>query len=325
MGTSSSEGRQLQIWQYAITSWAEQGEGATSSITGGGAIRALEYEFGRRLGGRPVLAVGSGTAALAACLIGVGVRPGSEVITSVLDWPAAAEAIRWIGAIPVLADVDPATGTLAPNELAGLLSPQTAAVVATHLYGVPADIPALRAALPRDLPIVEDAAQALGATLDGHPVGTLGDAAAFSLGPGKHVDAGEGGLAAFADEAAWDLAVCTTQHRVRTLATEQPETATRISSRIHPMAAIIALHLLPHADDALSDRRAAVESWITRHPGATLVGHDHRRRSAMWQIPVTGAPHEATTTMNLALPTGADPGGYPGASAFMATSRLLHR
>ena len=178
-------------WRDAIDQWEATGEGATSSITGGGAIRALEVAFGDRLDGRPCLSLGSGTAALAACLIGVGVTPGDHVLTSALDWPAATEAIHWVGAIPVYVDVEGATATISPEGARQTCDDRVTALVATHLFGIPADVPALRSALPSGIAIVEDCAQALGAQLDDAAVGTLGDAAAFSFGPGKMIDAGE--------------------------------------------------------------------------------------------------------------------------------------
>lgn len=306
MKSTRADAAMMDRWRRALDQWEARGEGATSSITGGGAIRTLEEAFGERLSGRACLALGSGTAALAACLIGVGVRPGDHVLTAGLDWPAATEAIRWIGATPRYVDVDHASATVSPNCVARSWDDRVTAVVGTHLFGIPVDVPALRRALPSEVPIVEDCAQALGARLDGSEVGTLADAAAFSFGPGKLIDAGEGGLAVFASEDDWGRAVVATQHSVRALVTEA-ETRVRLPSRIHPMAALLALFGLEDLEERLENRRSAVQGWFRCNQRTTPVGWDARRRPSLWRVAVRQAPRNLTTplTSDLALGTSA--------------------
>ena len=141
------------------------------------------------------VAVGSGTAALTLALMGAGVGPGDEVILPANTFFATAEAVVAAGARPVVADVDPASASIDPHSVASLLTSRTAAIIAVHLYGHPADVHALRVlADARSLLLLEDAAQAMGASLDGRRVGALGDAAAFSFFPTKILGAlGEGG------------------------------------------------------------------------------------------------------------------------------------
>lgn len=317
MSTQQADANLIAGWRGAIDAWEEHATGSTSSITGGGAIRVLEDTFSATVGQRRCLALGSGTAALAACLIGVGVRPGDQVITAALDWSAATEAIRWIGAVPRYADIDPTTATISPAAVRSVWEPTVVAAVATDLFGTPADVPAVRAALPPGTPIVEDCAQTLGGRLDGHPVGTLADAAAFSFGPGKHIDAGEAGMAVFASDEHWDRAVVATQHRVRTLATDLPESPVHLSSRIHPMAAVLALHGLTRVDQQLAARHTAVREWLTIHTDAVLVGGDPRRHHALWRVPVRGAARHLAGPLATELARG-------GASQFPAAHEALN-
>ena len=309
-------------WRDAIDQWEATGEGATSSITGGGAIRALEVAFGDRLDGRPCLSLGSGTAALAACLVGVGVKPGDHVLTSALDWPAATEAIRWIGAIPRYVDVGRATATISPARVRQACDDRVTGLVATHLFGIPADVPTLRSALPSGIAIVEDCAQALGAQLDDAAVGTLGDAAAFSFGPGKMIDAGEAGMSVFASEDSWGRAVVATQHRVRALATEA-RASVHLSSRMHPMAAVLALTDLEDLDSRISSRQADVQGWLGEHPEIALVGGDARRRPSFWRVPVRHAPEDFTNPLPPELALGT-PSQTPIARELIDEVRLAH-
>ena len=124
-----------------------------------------------------------------------GIGRGDEVILPANTFFATAEAVVAAGAIPVVADVDLTSASIDPGSVVTLITPRTAAIIAVHLYGHPADLKALRAlASGRSLFLLEDAAQAMGASRDGRRVGALGDAAAFSFFPTKILGAlGEGG------------------------------------------------------------------------------------------------------------------------------------
>src|SRR5262249_5830126 len=152
-----------------------------------------EVAFSRLHDGRPALLLPSATYALRVALQALGVRTGDEVICPVIDWLAAFAAITSLGATPVLAAVAPQTITSDPLAAARAPTSPTRAVIACHLHGICADILPLRRHLP-GIGICEDASQAFGACLDGRRAGTLGDVAVLSLGPGKHIDAGEGGI-----------------------------------------------------------------------------------------------------------------------------------
>ncbi|HKY31126.1 MAG TPA: DegT/DnrJ/EryC1/StrS family aminotransferase [Candidatus Polarisedimenticolia bacterium] len=159
-------------------------------------VEAFEKEFAAAIGARHAVAVSSGTAALHLALLAAGVGPGDEVITVPFTFVASVSAIWQAGARPVLADVDPATFTLDPSRAEAAISPRTRAILPVHLYGQPADMePLLEMARRRGIAVVEDAAQAHGASVRGRPAGTMGDLGCFSFYPSKNLGAcGEGGL-----------------------------------------------------------------------------------------------------------------------------------
>jgi dTDP-4-amino-4,6-dideoxygalactose transaminase len=166
-------------------------------LSGAGApeMRGLEAEFAAAVGARFCLATNSGTSALHIALAAAGVGPGDEVIVPALSFIATAQAVLHQGATPVFADVEPAFYNLDPADAARRVTARTRAIVPVHLHGLPADMDAVRALARRHgLAVVEDAAQAHGAIYKGRAVGTLGEAAAFSLNSTKNLPAGEGGL-----------------------------------------------------------------------------------------------------------------------------------
>jgi perosamine synthetase len=156
---------------------------------------ALEEEFARLVGARHCLLSHCGTSALAMALGASGVRAGDEVIVPAYSFVATPLAVLQVGAVPVFVDIDRSTGCLDPTAVGAAITPHTRAVMPVHMHGCPADMTAiLGTAQERGLVVVEDAAQAHGATLDGKPVGALGNAGGFSLQSSKNLGAGEGGL-----------------------------------------------------------------------------------------------------------------------------------
>ena len=158
-------------------------------------VEAFEVEFAQATGGGQTVAVASGTDALTLTLRALGIGPGDEVITTALSAVYSAQAIMMAGARPVFADIDPNRLTLDPAIAAALVGPRTAAIVPVHLYGQPADLPALAAVADRHgLALVEDCCQAHLATCNGVPIGSIGVAAAYSFYPTKNLGAlGDGG------------------------------------------------------------------------------------------------------------------------------------
>jgi dTDP-4-amino-4,6-dideoxygalactose transaminase len=157
---------------------------------------AFERECAARLGVEHAVSVSSGSDALRLCLLALGIGAGDEVVTPAFSFIASATAVLQVGARPVFADVDPLTLTLAPDRAEAAITGRTRALLAVHLYGLPAAMDALRAvAEARGLLLIEDAAQAFGASWRGQPAGGLGTAAGFSFYPTKNLGAcGDAGL-----------------------------------------------------------------------------------------------------------------------------------
>jgi dTDP-3-amino-3,4,6-trideoxy-alpha-D-glucose transaminase len=158
-------------------------------------LTAFEAEFAAASRATEAVGVGTGTDAIAIALRALGIGPGDEVITSPLSAAFSALAIMMAGARPVFADIDPERLTLDPDAVAAAVTTRTAAILPVHLYGQPADMPALCGVAARhNLAIVEDCCQAHLATCGGQPVGTFGVAAAYSFYPTKNLGAlGDGG------------------------------------------------------------------------------------------------------------------------------------
>lgn len=170
-------------------------------LTTGPAIPRFEAEVARVAGTRHAVAVSNGTAGLDLMLRALGLERGAEVITTPLTFVASANAALYNGLRPVFADIDPQTLNIDPRSVAERITPRTKAILGVHFAGLPFEADAM-AELSRDHGVVllEDAAHALGATLRGRPVGSLGAAAEFSFHPVKHVATGEGGAVTTDDE-----------------------------------------------------------------------------------------------------------------------------
>jgi dTDP-4-amino-4,6-dideoxygalactose transaminase len=162
-------------------------------LTQGPQVAAFEREFAARHGVDEAVATTSCTAALHLALAALGVGAGDEVIVPAFTWVATANVVLYLNATPVLVDVDPATFNIDPAHVARARSPRTRAVIAVHLFGRCAEFDALATAAP-GVPIVEDAACAVGASYRGRPAGSLGVAGCFSFHPRKTITTGEGGM-----------------------------------------------------------------------------------------------------------------------------------
>lgn len=162
----------------------------TAQFIMGPDVAAFEAEFAAWCDVPYCAGVGSGTAALELTLRVLGVGSGDEVITVAHTFIATAEAISAVGAKPLFVDIDPLTYTLDPNAFAAAITPRTRAVMPVHLYGQPADMTRIVAiAKQQGIAVIEDAAQAHGATWHGVRMGSFGDAACFSFYPGKNLGA----------------------------------------------------------------------------------------------------------------------------------------
>ncbi|MFH1679283.1 MAG: DegT/DnrJ/EryC1/StrS family aminotransferase, partial [Candidatus Eisenbacteria bacterium] len=168
----------------------------TGQFVLGEAVERFERAASSFLGVREAIGVASGTDALHLALAAAEVGPGDEVITPAFSFFAIAEAIERTGAATVYVDVDEETLNISPEGIAAALTGRTKAIVPVHLYGLPAPVGQIREIISgRDIRIIEDAAQAFGASIEGRRAGTLGDLAAFSFYPTKNLAAcGDGGM-----------------------------------------------------------------------------------------------------------------------------------
>jgi dTDP-4-amino-4,6-dideoxygalactose transaminase len=237
-------------------------QAAITGVLDGGAyilgpeVQAFEAELAKYLGVRHVIGVANGTDAITIALRALGVRPGDEVVVPSFTFYASAEAVVNAGAVPVFCDVDLATRNVTPDTVQAVLTSRTAAVVAVDLFGCPAPLPELRAL---GLQVLEDAAQAAGASLDGRRAGALGDAATFSFYPSKNLGCfGDGGAIATDDDQVAELARTLRFHGSRDKHTFE---YVGYNSRLDELQAAILRVLLPHLDDWSAGRREGAAAY----------------------------------------------------------------
>ncbi len=159
-------------------------------------VHAFEKEVAAYLNTGHAISCASGTDALHLALRALDIKPGDEVITPSFTFAATAEAICYVGATPVFVDIDPVTLNLDPEFVASRITNKTRAIIAVHLFGLPADVESIKTLTGnKNISIIEDCAQSFGALMDNKQTGSLGDIACFSFFPSKNLGAyGDGGL-----------------------------------------------------------------------------------------------------------------------------------
>jgi dTDP-4-amino-4,6-dideoxygalactose transaminase len=174
----------------------------------GDTVTAFQAALVARFGGGHGIALMNGSVALELPLLAFGVGPGDEVIVSPRSFVASASCVRLVGATPVFADVDPDSGNLSARTIEAVLTEKTKAVIPVHIAGWPVEMPeVMELAKRRGLRVIEDCAQAHGAEIAGQPVGSFGDAAAFSFCQDKIISTGgEGGYTSFRNHHEWKWA-----------------------------------------------------------------------------------------------------------------------
>jgi perosamine synthetase len=185
-------GRELEyVTQCVTTNWIS---------SQGSFVKRFEDMLGGLVGAEHVVSCSNGTAALHLALLGYGIGAGDEVIVPDLTFAATINTVIHAGATPVIVDVDRRTWNIDPARVAAAITPRTRAIMPVHLYGQPADMDALdRIARRHGLRIIEDAAEAIGASHRGRSCGTIGDAGTFSFFSNKVITTGEGGAVVFRD------------------------------------------------------------------------------------------------------------------------------
>ncbi len=210
-------------------------------------VQAFEGEAADYLGAKHAIGVASGTDALHLALLGAGIKAGDEVITTPFSFIATAEAICYVGAKPVFVDIDPRTFNLDPKAVEAAVTGRTRAIIPVHLFGQPADMPAIEAIAKRHaLAIVEDCAQSFGADIEGRMTGTIGVTGAFSFFPSKNLGGyGDGGLVTTNDKA-----IAEQIKMLRNHGSERRYYHDRIgyNSRLDELQAVILRAKLPHIE-----------------------------------------------------------------------------
>lgn len=220
-------------------------------------VQAFEQEFADYLGVKHVVGVANGTDALTIALRAAGVGPGDEVVVPSFTFYASAEAIPPTGATPVFCDVDGDSRNVTVDTVRAAVTPRTKAIVAVDLFGNPAPAAELREEL--GLPVVEDAAQAAGASVDGCRAGSLGTVATFSFFPSKNLGCfGDGGAIATDDESIAEQARTLRFHGSRDKSTFED---VGYNSRLDTIQAAVLRVLLPHLDTWTEGRRAAARAY----------------------------------------------------------------
>jgi dTDP-4-amino-4,6-dideoxygalactose transaminase len=164
-------------------------------LTTGSQATAFENDFKEAVGAQHAIALNSCTAGLHAALCALGVGPGDEVITTAYTFVATTHVITWMGARPVLVDIDPDTLNLNPDLIEEAITPRTKVIMPVHFAGLPCEMDRIsKIASRHGLHLIEDAAQAAGAQYNGAKIGSSGEIAVFSLYATKNVTSGEGGM-----------------------------------------------------------------------------------------------------------------------------------
>ncbi|GAB4341601.1 MAG: DegT/DnrJ/EryC1/StrS family aminotransferase [Candidatus Abyssubacteria bacterium] len=245
-------------------------EESLSPVMQVGVIKDFEDDFARYQGRRFAFAVNSGTAALDTALHVCGVGPGDEVIVSPYTWGATVGCILHNNAIPVFADIDPQTFNIRPDAIEKNITSRTKAIVCVHIYGHPCDMePIVRIARAHGLRVIEDCAQAHGATYRGTKVGSLGDIGCFSIQASKNLTGGEGGILVFDDESLYDEVVSWASHPMRQFQELQDSPLGKYidsiapNFRMHPVSAAIAGVQLKRLDTWVAQRQENL-AYLTR-------------------------------------------------------------
>jgi dTDP-4-amino-4,6-dideoxygalactose transaminase len=271
-----------------------------SSISGGGPVEQFEEEFAQTVGARYALALSSCTAALHVALMVYGVGSGDEVIVSPYTWGQSVSPVLFTGATPVFADIDASTCTIDPNSISVRISPRTKAIIPVHIFGIPADMDSIcTLARTHGLAVISDAAQAFGALSKGRKLGGLGDVACYSLGRGKAVCGGEGGVMVTNNRKVYEQAILFSQHPLRVFR-EKSDSGNTINDelnwnyRIHPFAAVLALVDLKIANKRVKHRQTVsktVSLGLSGNSNLEVLGHYSGDNPSAYGIPLTFPNH----------------------------------
>lgn len=256
-------------------------------------IEKFQAAFAAYMGGGQALCTSSGTTALHLALEALEIGPGDEVIVPDLTFGATANVVVHAGATPVFVDVDPATWTLDPNAMAAAITPRTKAVIPVHLYGHPCDMdPIMALAGTHGLKVIEDCAEALGATYRGRKVGTIGDVGCFSFFANKVITTGEGGMVTTASAALAARMAILRDHGM-TRERRYWHVAAGYNYRMTNLQAAIGLAQLERVETFLARRRELVkryDTYLAGFPELQLPVQAPWARNIYWLYSLAVAP-----------------------------------
>lgn len=299
----------------------------TSAFIRGPEVEAFETAFAAEIGTQHCISCGNGTDAIYMAMVGLGVKPGDEVIVPAMSWISTSETVTQAGATVVFCDIDPISYTLDPARLSEVITERTVGIIPVHLYGQPADMPAImQVAARHGLWVIEDCAQAHLAEIGGRKVGTFGAAATFSFYPGKNLGAmGDAGAVLSNDANLARRIAMFARHGGLRKGDHEIE---GINSRMDGLQAAILNVKLPHLGDWTERRQAlatAYEEGLAQVDRITLpragVGV-----SAVWHLYVLRSPKRAELEEHLKSHGIGTARNYPRALPFLPCyARLQHR
>lgn len=291
------------IDEETVANVIEQLRTSISIYDRSGVVARLEEQLASYFEVQHAVLTSSGTAALYDLYAACRIRPGDEVIVPAYGFFATVTPLLHLGAVPVLADCDE-YGNLDPADVSRRITHRTFAIAVTHLWGMPADVTALRVlADEHEILLLEDGSHAHGASVHGKKVGTFGHAAAFSMNGPKPLSAGEGGFVLTDDDDTYYRVLLHGQYNKR-CRNEIPKdhrlypyavTGMGLKHRIHPLAASVALDQLDHLDDYIEGRQKtaqAIAEGLEGAPGIRVVKPDEDRVASWYGLILQYQPDE---------------------------------
>jgi len=282
-------------------------------------IGIFERDFSEYLGGGHAIAVSNGTVALQLSLTALGIGRGDEVLVPDFTFGASVNAIIHSGATPVLVDVDPQTWTIDLHEMARLITPRTKAVLPVHLYGQPARIDEItKFASDNGIFVIEDCAEALGATYKNRRVGLDGDCACFSFFANKSITTGEGGMVVFKDPEVAERARIMRDHGMRPHKRYWHDYA-GFNFRMTNMQAAIGVAQMDRVEELLKRKKLIFQTYdrlLSVHQGISLLPSNDWSENSYWLYTVLLDGYEQDVRDQLITNLGyrgidARPGFYP--------------
>jgi dTDP-4-amino-4,6-dideoxygalactose transaminase len=261
----------------------------TSAFCLGPQVEAFERDAAAYLGVPHAIGVKSGTAALHLAMVAADIGPGDEVLVPSHTFMATIWCVLYVGATPILCDVDPVTGTLDPRDAEARLTPRTRAIIPVHLYGQPASMNELgELARRHKLVLVEDAAQSIGARWNGRATGTIGTFGCYSFYPGKNLGAaGEGGMIVTANAKA---AARLRALRAHAQSERYIHAELGFNYRMDGLQGVVLRHKLRHLDAWTRERKAVAGRYDSALKGLPLECPQVRHQDHVWHLYVVRTP-----------------------------------